>query len=85
VLTRAARKARRDAQAARANARAADLSPVIRKLRDAGVTALAAMARALTERSIPSARDGGTWTATQVARILIRLDSKPPINQISRY
>jgi DNA invertase Pin-like site-specific DNA recombinase len=85
VLTKAARKAGRDAQAARATARAADLAPVVRKLRDAGVTGLAAMARALSERSIPNARGGGTWTATQVARILARLRPEQSFNQISQY
>jgi DNA invertase Pin-like site-specific DNA recombinase len=36
VLTRAARKAGRDAQTARAMARAADLAPVLKELREAG-------------------------------------------------
>jgi hypothetical protein len=74
VLTRAARKAGRDAQVARATDRAADLGPVIRELREAGIVSHAAMARALTERSIPTARGRGKWTATQVERIVARLE-----------
>src|SRR5690242_7178279 len=47
VITRAARKAGRDAQVTRANDRAADLAPTIAELRAAGVTSLGAIARAL--------------------------------------
>jgi hypothetical protein len=36
------------AQAASADARAADLAPVVQELREAGVTSLAALARAFT-------------------------------------
>lgn len=61
MLSRAARKAGRDVQVARANERASDLAPVIAELRTAGVTSLAAIARVLTERGIPpraAARNG---------------------------
>jgi DNA invertase Pin-like site-specific DNA recombinase len=78
TLTKAARKAGRDAQAARATARAADVRPTIGELRQAGVTSFAAMARALNERCIPTARGSGRWTATQVARIVARLGAVSP-------
>jgi DNA invertase Pin-like site-specific DNA recombinase len=72
VLTKAARKAGRDAQAARAAARAADLAPVLKELQEAGVASLGGIARALTERGIPTARGSNKWTAMQVARTLAR-------------
>ncbi|MEZ0058937.1 DNA invertase Pin-like site-specific DNA recombinase [Bradyrhizobium elkanii] len=72
-LSRTARKAGRDAQTARANERAADLAHVIRDLKRTGVTSLSGMARALTERRIPTPRGGSEWTATQVARVTVRL------------
>jgi DNA invertase Pin-like site-specific DNA recombinase len=59
--------ARRKAIAA---ARAADLAPVIDELRQAGVTSLGAIARALSERGIRTARGATTWRETQVSRIL---------------
>ena len=40
VLTKAARKAGREAQIARAAARAADLAPVLKELREEGITSL---------------------------------------------
>jgi DNA invertase Pin-like site-specific DNA recombinase len=82
LLTKAARKAGREAQVARAAERAADLQPVIRDLREAGVGSYAATARALTERSIPTARGRGMWTATQVARIVARLDDLKPATNL---
>ena len=73
VLTKAARKAGRDLQTARATARATDLAPVLRELREAGAVSLGGIARALTERGIPTARGGNEWTPMQVARIMARL------------
>lgn len=73
VVSPEAREAGRAAQAARADARAADLGPVVREMRAAGVTTLGAMARALTERGIPTSRGRGQWTPMQVARVLRRL------------
>lgn len=72
-LSRAARKAGRDAQAARANERAADLAPIIYELNRTGITSLSSIARALTERRIPTPRGGGEWTATQIARTMARI------------
>jgi DNA invertase Pin-like site-specific DNA recombinase len=74
-LSRAARKAGRDAQAARADERAADLAHVICDLRRVGITSLSGIAKALTERRIPTPRGGGEWTATQVARTVARIEA----------
>jgi DNA invertase Pin-like site-specific DNA recombinase len=59
--------ARRD----RARKRALDIQPVINDLRAAGVTSLNGLARALTEKGIPT---GGntSWTASQLDRVLSR-------------
>ena len=73
VVSTEARAAGRAAQTARSEARAADLEPVIRELRTAGITSLGATARALTERGIPTSRGGGAWTPMQVSRVLERL------------
>ncbi|MFD2183706.1 recombinase family protein [Rhodoplanes azumiensis] len=73
VVSTEARAAGRAAQTARSEARAADLEPVIRELRAAGVTSLGAMARALTARGIPTSRGGGAWTPMQVSRVLRRV------------
>jgi DNA invertase Pin-like site-specific DNA recombinase len=66
-------KAAREARKARADGRIAELAPVIGELRNAGVTSLGGLARALTERSIPTPHGSSTWTATQVSRVLSRL------------
>ena len=73
VLTKAARKAGRDVQTARATARAADLAPVLKELREAGVISLGGIARALTERGIPTARGRSEWTPMQAARVMARV------------
>jgi len=73
ALTKAARKAGRDVQTARATARAADLAPVLKELREAGVTSLVGIARALTERGIPTARGRSQWTPMQAGRVMARL------------
>jgi DNA invertase Pin-like site-specific DNA recombinase len=62
-------KVRRD----RADDRAADLAPTIAELRANGVTSLGALARALTERKIPTSRGLRTWTPVQVSRVLARI------------
>jgi DNA invertase Pin-like site-specific DNA recombinase len=58
---------------ARADGRAADIAPTIRKLQADGATSLRAIAAKLNEAGIPTARGGGTWSAVQVARVLARL------------
>jgi DNA invertase Pin-like site-specific DNA recombinase len=50
---------------------AANVLPIIAKVRASGATSLRAVAAALTERGIPTAR-GGDWNAAQVANVLKR-------------
>jgi DNA invertase Pin-like site-specific DNA recombinase len=69
----AARRSSMAARKAKADARAADLAPVIDELKAAGITSLKGIAKALTERGISAARGGEAWTATQVSRVLARL------------
>lgn len=58
---------------ARAKARGADLAPIVRDLQQAGIVSLNGLARALTERGIPTARDGASWSPMQVKRLLANL------------
>jgi len=71
-LTNKARKAGAAAMASRAAARAADLMPTINELELRGITSRRAIAKALTEAGIPTARGTGQWSAVQVARVLER-------------
>jgi hypothetical protein len=57
--------------ALRADDRAADLMPTIAELQAAGATSLRAIAAGLNDRGIPTAQ-GGSWSATQVMRVLNR-------------
>jgi DNA invertase Pin-like site-specific DNA recombinase len=72
MMTKAMRKAASEAITKRAKARAADLAPTIAELQAAGATSLRAIAAGLNERGIPTARGTGTWSATQVMRVLAR-------------
>ena len=56
----------------RASERAADLKPLLVELNQAGITSLVGLAKALTQRAIPTSRGAETWTATQVRRLLAR-------------
>jgi DNA invertase Pin-like site-specific DNA recombinase len=60
-----------EALQARADAKAADLAPIIETLRAAGKTSLRAIAAGLNEAGIPTAR-GGEWSAVQVQRVMSR-------------
>ena len=60
-----------DALKARADAKAADLAPIIKDLQAAGKTSLRAIAAGLNEAGIPTAR-GGEWSSPQVMRVLER-------------
>lgn len=40
------------------------------EMQAAGVTSLNGLAKGLTERGIPAARGGSTWSASQVSRLL---------------
>jgi DNA invertase Pin-like site-specific DNA recombinase len=57
----------------RADNRAADIAPTIAQLQAGGATSLRAIAAALNERGIPTARGGGAWSAVQVKRVLERI------------
>ncbi len=72
-LSAAARAAGRAAQSERAQQRAHDLAPVIHDLRSRGIDSANALACALNERNIPTARGTGKWTAVQVSRTLAKL------------
>jgi DNA invertase Pin-like site-specific DNA recombinase len=74
-LTDEARAAGTAHRAAKATDRARDLAPTIASLREAGITSASGIAKALNERGIPTARGGGEWQATQVQRVLARLDA----------
>jgi hypothetical protein len=56
----------------KAQKRALDIQPVIDELRSTGVTSLNALAKALTERHIPTARGASRWSPSQVDRVLSR-------------
>lgn len=60
------------AQAARANARAAELAPVIAEIRAEGRHGLRKTARVLNERGITAPR-GGQWSSQQVKCLLARI------------
>jgi DNA invertase Pin-like site-specific DNA recombinase len=72
-ITPAIRRAAKAAVADRTAARAADLAPIIHDVRLAGVDSLGGMARALTERGVPTARGGSQWSPVQVSRVLNRM------------
>jgi DNA invertase Pin-like site-specific DNA recombinase len=72
TMTKAMRKAASEATTKRAKARAADLAPTITELQAAGATSLREIAAGLNERGIPTARGTGSWSATQVMRVLAR-------------
>jgi hypothetical protein len=54
---------------------AADLAPTIRELQEGGAASLRDLADKLNDRGIPTARGDGQWTATQVQRVLARLEA----------
>ena len=58
------------AKTAKSRARAADLAPTIAALQAEGITTLAALATALTERGIPTAWGASKWGPMQVSRVL---------------
>jgi hypothetical protein len=73
-LTQKIRRAGWEARMKRADARAADLAPIITELRTSGVTSLRAIAAALNKRGISTPRGTGEWGAEQVRQLLVRLD-----------
>jgi DNA invertase Pin-like site-specific DNA recombinase len=64
----------RKALQAQADARAADIGPLVKQLQEAGKTSLRAIAEGLNEQRVPTARGTGMWSAVQVQRVLERLD-----------
>ncbi len=60
-----------EALQARADAKAADLAPIIAELQAAGKTSLRAIAAGLNDLGIPTAR-GGKWSSPQVMRMMDR-------------
>lgn len=59
---------------AAADARAAELAPIIAGLRAEGVTSVRRIADALTERKVPTVR-GGRWHPKEVQRLLKRIET----------
>ncbi|WP_336489308.1 recombinase family protein [Methylobacterium nigriterrae] len=72
VMSDATREAGRATRTAKANERASDLAPILADLQAAGVISYGALARALNERGIPTAR-GGEWSPMQVSRVVAKL------------
>jgi DNA invertase Pin-like site-specific DNA recombinase len=71
-LTAKARQAGVKAVQARADARAADLAPVVRELQANGATSLRGIADELNRRGIRTPR-GGQWMAGSVSQLLARI------------
>ena len=67
-----ARQKGANANAEAAATRAADLAPVITELQASGATSLRAIASALNDQGIPTAR-GGKWFAASVRDVLARI------------
>jgi hypothetical protein len=70
---REATEAGRRAHAANADARAADLAPIIKTLQPSGIASMRGIAMALNARNIPTPTGRKTWQAVQVRRVLARL------------
>lgn len=62
-------------QRGKADHQAANVLPIIREIQALGIRSLAAIARALNGRGIPTAR-GGSWHAASVKRIVERLGTQ---------
>ena len=60
----------------KAQARTADLAPIIAEIRASGATSLGGIARALNERGIRTPR-GSAWQPVQVRRVLERIAARP--------
>jgi hypothetical protein len=69
----AARSAAREVRQARAAEGAAKLAPLVKELRDAGVTSLNGIAAAFNERGVLTPGGRGHWYAMQISRVLKRL------------
>ncbi|MBK3776254.1 resolvase [Azospirillum brasilense] len=60
-------------RSAQAKERALDLLPVVSEIQAGGVTSLSGIARAMTERSIPTPAGKSVWSAQQVRLLLDRI------------
>jgi DNA invertase Pin-like site-specific DNA recombinase len=78
ALSAAAREAGRLAQRERAARRASDLRRTLSDLKLQGFNSSAALARALSDRGVPTARGRKHWSPTQVNRLLARLPDSTP-------
>ncbi len=58
---------------ARADARAAQLAPIVAELRRGGITSWYGIARALNSRGVPTVTGRGIWDPGQVRRVMDRL------------
>ena len=76
VLTDDMRAAGRAAMVRQSSERAAELASIIAELRASGVKSLRGIARALSERGIPTARGGAVWAGVQVSRVLSKIDAQ---------
>jgi DNA invertase Pin-like site-specific DNA recombinase len=72
-LTVEARQAGCKAVTERANARAADLGPIVRDLQAAGARSLRAIAAGLNDRGVKTPRGNGKWQAWTVHQLLAQL------------
>lgn len=72
LISKAAHQASKVARGKMATRRAHDLMPTLKELQREGVTSHEALARALTERRIPTSRGHAEWTGVQIARVLRR-------------
>ena len=70
----AARRIARQARTDRAHSHAADVQAYIEAARAAGCSSLGELARALTARGIETPAGGRGWNASQVRRVLKRVD-----------
>jgi hypothetical protein len=70
-----------------ADARAADLAPIIARLRASGVTSLYGIAKALTALAVPTPNGRKKWQGLQVRRVLARLSasSAPGSHSFPRF
>ena len=73
TFTEADHAAAKRARKASAEARGADLAPILADMRAKGITSLGGLARALTEAGIPTARGATTWSPMQVSRLVATL------------
>lgn len=69
---KAAAKAASAARTVSADLRATDICPMIKELQEQGIVSLRGLARALTERGVPKARGGLSWSPTDVGNVMAR-------------